>query len=315
VQTLVAEAVAIAKAIEGRAPVRVVWTREDDIQGGYYRPLFVHRLQGGLDAAGRIVGWRHRIVGQPLASDTPAGKVDSSIVDGAVSLPYDIANLTVDAHATKVGVPVLWWRSVGASHNAYSIETFIDELAAAAGSDPVEFRLSMLAREPAAAGVLRLAADKAGWGARPPNGIFRGIAMHEWVGTHVAQVAEISLNGDGVTVERVVCAVDCGTAINPDIVKAQMEGGIGFGLGAALRDAITLNAGRVEQSNFHDYKPLRINDMPRVEVHIVPSSRPPTGVGEAGVPPIAPAVANAIHAATGERVRTLPFDRHSFRRG
>jgi isoquinoline 1-oxidoreductase subunit beta len=240
--------------------------------------------------------------------------VDSSMTQGAVSLPYAVANLTVDVHPMKTGVPVLWWRSVGSSHNAYSIETFIDELAAAAGKDPLNYRLSLLASQPAASRVLMLAADKAGWGNKPPAGLFRGVAMHEWVGTHVAQVAEISIDGGAVKVERVVCAVDCGTAINPDIVKAQMEGGIAFGLGAALRGAMTLTDGRVDQSNFHDYKPLRMADMPRVEVYIVPSVAPPTGVGEAAVPPIAPAVANAIYAATGERVRRLPFDRQSFRR-
>ena len=315
VQTVVAEAVAIAKAIEGRAPVRVVWTREDDIQGGHYRPLFLHRLRAGLDEAGRLVGWQHRIVGQPISFGAPAEtRVDETMVQGAASLPYAIANLTVDAHATKAGVPVFWWRSVGSSHNAYSTETFVDEIAAAAAKDPVEFRLALLSHRPQAAAVLTLAAEKSGWGRPPPAGRFRGIAMHEWVGTHVAQVAEISLDRGAVKVERVVCAVDCGTAINPDIVKAQMEGGIAYGLGAALYGAITLTAGRVDQSNFHDYRPLRIDDMPHVEVHIVASNRPPTGVGEAAVPPIAPAVANAIFAATGIRVRALPFGGQILRR-
>ena len=312
-QTVVAEAVSIAKAIGGRAPVRVVWTREDDIRGGFYRPLFVHRLRAGLDSKGQIVGWHHRVVGQPLMPLGPNSRgVDPGMVQGAVTLPYAIANLTVEAHAMQTGVPVMWWRSVGSSHNAYSTETFMDELAAAAGKDPVEFRLSLLAQQPLAANVLSLAAEKAGWGKSAPAGLFRGVAVHEWVNTFVAQVAEISLDRGAVKVERVVCAVDCGTAINPDIVKAQMEGGIGFGLGAALRNAITLTGGRVDQSNFHDYQPLRIDDMPRVEVHIVPSGRAPTGVGEAAVPPIAPAVANAIFAATGKRVRALPFEGQNF---
>jgi isoquinoline 1-oxidoreductase beta subunit len=312
VQTVVAEAVAIAKAFGGRAPVRVMYSREDDIAGGYYRPLFVHRLRAGLDGAGRIVGWQHRIVGQPT-SQTP-GNRDSSLAQAAASLPYAIANVTVDAHPTSVGVPVMWWRSVGASHSGYAVETFIDELAFAANKDPVEFRLSLLAAQPAAAAVLTLAADKAGWSKPPPAGRFRGVALAEWVGTQVAQVAEVSLDGGALKVERVVCAIDCGTAVNPDIVAAQMEGGIAFGLAAALRGAITLSAGRVDQSNFHDYQPLRMADMPRVEVFIVPSSRPPSGVGEAGVPPIAPAVANALFAATGQRVRTLPFAGQSFAR-
>jgi len=311
VQTVVAEAVAIAKAFGGRAPVRVMFSREDDIAGGYYRPLFVHRLRAGLDGAGRIVGWHHRIVGQPLTPQT-SGNLDSSLAQGATSLPYAIANVTVDAHPTNVGVPVMWWRSVGASHSGYAVETFIDELAAAANKDPVDFRLSLLAAQPAAAAVLRLAAEKAGWGQPLPAGRFRGVALQEWVGTQVAQVAEISLDGGALKVERVVCAVDCGTAINPDIVAAQMEGGIAFGLAAALRGAITLTEGRVDQSNFHDYQPLRMADMPRVEVHIVPSTRPPSGVGEAGVPAIAPAVANALYAATGQPVRSLPFAGQKF---
>jgi isoquinoline 1-oxidoreductase beta subunit len=314
-QTVVAEAVSIAKAIGGRAPLRVVWTREDDIRGGSYRPLFVHRLRAGLDNKGQIVGWHHRVVGQPLMPLAPGGRgVDPGMVQGAVTLPYAIANLTVDAHATQAGVPVTWWRSVGSSHNAYSTETFMDELAAAARKDPVEFRLSLLAQKPLAANVLSLAAEKAGWGKNTPAGLFRGVAVHEWVNTFVAQIAEVSLDRGAPRVERVVCAVDCGMAINPDIVKAQMEGGIGFGLGAALRNAITLTGGRVDQSNFHDYQPLRIDDMPRVEVHILPSRRAPTGVGEAAVPPVAPAVANAIFAATGKRVRALPFDGQNLRR-
>lgn len=311
VQTVVAEAVAIAKAFGGRAPVRVMFSREDDIQGGYYRPLFVHRLRAGLDKSGRIVGWQHRIVGQPLTPQT-SGNLDSSLAQGAASLPYAIANVAVEAHPTSVGVPVMWWRSVGASHSGYAVETFIDELAAAANKDPVDFRLSLLTARPAAASVLTLAAEKAGWGRPPPDGRFRGVALQEWVGTQVAQVAEISLDGGVLKVERVVCAIDCGTAINPDIVAAQMEGGIAFGLAAALRGAITLTAGRVDQSNFHDYQPLRMADMPRVEVHIVPSNRPPSGVGEAGVPAIAPAVANALYAATGKPVRSLPFAARKF---
>jgi isoquinoline 1-oxidoreductase subunit beta len=312
-QTVVAEATAIAKALGGHAPVRVMFSREDDIAGGYYRPAFVHRLRAGLDGAGRIVGWQHRIVGQPLSPQT-GGHVDSSLAQGAATMPYAIANVSVEAHQTNVGVPVMWWRSVGASHSGYAVETFIDELAFAANKDPVEFRLSLLSAQPAAAGVLTLAAEKAGWNRPPVAGLFRGVALQEWVGTQVAQVAEISLDNGALKVERVVCAVDCGTAINPDIVAAQMEGGIAFGLSAVLRGAITLTGGRVDQSNFHDYQVLRMADMPRVEVHIVPSNRPPSGVGEAGVPAIAPAVANALFAATGQRVRTLPFAGQSFAR-
>lgn len=312
---LVTEAASIAKAIDGRAPVHLVWTREDDIQGGSYRPMVVHRLRGGLDEHGRLVGWHHRIVGQPLSGEALGNSnVDPSTVQGAATLPYTIANLAVEAHAMNAGIPVLWWRSVGSSHNAYSTETFLDELAAAAGKDPLAFRLSLLAQHPRPAGVLKLAAEKSGWDRPPRPGRYRGIALHEWVGTHVAQVAEISLERDSLKVERVICAVDCGVAINPDIIKAQMEGGIAFGLGAALHGAITLSEGRIDQSNFHDYKPLRLSDMPEVEVYIAPSSLRPTGIGEAAVPPIAPAVANAIRAATGNTVRILPLADQKFRR-
>lgn len=312
---MVGEAVAIAKAIGGRAPVKLVWTREDDIQGGRYRPMYYHRLRAGLDANGAIVGWQHRIVGQSILKGTPFGGmvkdgIDATSVEGAANLPYAIPNLSLDLHTTEVGVPVLWWRSVGSTHTAYATEHFLDELARAGGKDPVEFRLAMLKGHPRHAGVLKLAAEKATWGSNLPAGRFRGVAVHESFNTVVAQVAEVSIRDDGtVKVERVVCSVDCGIAVNPDQVKAQMEGGIGYGLGAALRNAITLTEGRVDQSNFNDYEPLRIDDMPVVEVHIAPSAAAPTGVGEPGTPVIAPAVANAILAATGKPVRRLPFAR------
>jgi isoquinoline 1-oxidoreductase beta subunit len=217
----------------------------------------------------------------------------------------------VDLHTTDVKVPVLWWRSVGSTHTAYSTEVFIDELAEAAGRDPLDFRLEMLGSHPRHANVLKLAAEKAGWGEALPEGRARGLAVHESFNTFVAEVAEIAVADDGtIKVEKVVCAVDCGLAVNPDQVKAQMEGGIGYGLGAVLHDAVTLKDGRVEQSNFHDYLPLRINEMPAVEVYIVPSAEAPTGVGEPGVPPIGPAVANAVYKATGRRIRVLPFALH-----
>lgn len=314
---MVSEAVGIAKAIGGRAPVKLVWTREDDIQGGRYRPMYFHRLRAGLDADGRLVAWQHRIVGQSIARGTPfaAGMIHNGIdhtsVEGASTLPYLVPDITVDLHTTDVGVPVLWWRAVGSTHTAYSTEAFIDELAEAAGKDPVDFRLALLAGHPRHAGVLKLAAEKAGWGSAPPAGRTRGIAVHESFNTFVAEVAEVSVADDGtVKVEKVVCAVDCGVAVNPDQVKAQMEGGIGYGLGAVLHDAVTLKDGRVEQSNFHDYLPLRIDEMPAVEVYIVESAEAPTGVGEPGVPPIGPAVANAVYKATGRRIRALPFALH-----
>jgi isoquinoline 1-oxidoreductase beta subunit len=308
------EAAAVAKAIGGGTPVKVMWTREDDIRGGKYRPLYVHRLRAGLDARGTIVGWEHRIVGQSIAAGTPFESVlvkdgiDGTSVEGAATLPYDIPNLTVELHTTKVGVPVLWWRSVGSTHTAYSTETFLDELAHAAGRDPLEVRRALLAKHPRHLGTLNLAAEKAGWGQAVPAGRARGIAVHESFNSVVAQIAEVSRRPDGLPrVERVVCAVDCGTAINPDIVRAQMEGGIGYGLAAALWSEVTLVQGRVQQRNFDDYRPLRIDDMPAIEVHIVPSGAAPTGVGEPGVPPIAPAVANAFFHLTGQRVRRLPF--------
>ena len=308
------EAVSIAKAINGRAPVKMIWTREDDMRAGFYRPLYLHTMRAGLDAQGKIVAWQHRIVGQSILAGTPfegmmvKDGVDGTSVEGASTLPYDIPNLLVDLHTTKVGVPVLWWRSVGSTHTAFSTETFIDELAAAAGKDPLEFRRAMLAKHPRHLGVLNLAAQKAGWGKPLAKGRGRGIAVHESFNSFVAQVVEVTAKADGTfKVDRVVCAVDCGVAVNPDVIKAQMEGGVGFALSAALYGAITLKDGRVEQSNFHDYQPLRINEMPKVEVHIVPSTEKPTGVGEPGVPPVAPAVANAIFAATGKRLRNLPL--------
>ena len=310
-----AEAASVAKAIGGRQPIKLVWTREDDIRGGRYRPLFVHRLRAGLDAQGRIVAWEHRIVGQSFLKGTPfAGLIkdgiDATSVEGGSTLPYAIPNLGVELHSPEVGVPTLWWRSVGHTHTAFSTETFLDELAQAAKRDPFELRRELLKDHPRHRAVLELAAAKAGWGNPLPAGRARGIALQESFGSFVAQVAEVSRGKDGLpTVERVVCAVDCGVAVNPDVIRAQMEGAIGFGLGAALWSEITLDKGRVVQSNFHDYRTLRIEDMPRVEVHIVPSGEPPTGVGEPGVPPIAPAVANALFKLTGQPVRRLPFAR------
>jgi isoquinoline 1-oxidoreductase beta subunit len=308
------EAVSIAKAIDGRVPVKMVWTREDDMRAGYYRPLFLHTLRAGLDAQGKVVAWQHRIVGQSILAGTPFESimvkdgVDATSVEGASTLPYAIPNLLVDLHSPRVGVPVLWWRSVGSTHTAYSTETFIDELAAAAGQDPLAFRRVLLAQHPRHLGVLNLAAQKAGWGKPMAKGRGRGIAVHESFSSYVAHVVEVTVKADGaLKVDRVVCAVDCGVAVNPDVIRAQMEGGAGFALSAALHGAITLKDGRVEQSNFHDYQPLRINEMPLVEVHIVPSSEKPTGAGEPGVPPVAPAVANAIFAATGQRLRNLPL--------
>ena len=310
------EAASIARVLGDGRPIKVVWTREDDVQGGFYRPLYVHRLRAGLDANGRVVAWEHRIVGQSIVTGTPLAPlrvrdgIDLTSVEGAANLPYDIPNIAVELHSPTVGIPVLWWRAVGSTHTAYSTEAFLDELARAAGRDPVAMRRAMLQKHPRHLGVLDLAASRAGWGQPLPSGRARGVAIHQCFGSVVAQVAEVSRDADGLPrVERVVCAVDCGIAVNPDVVRAQMEGSIGFGLGSALWSEITVVDGRVQQSNFHDFRILRIDEMPRVEVHIVPSAAPPTGVGEPGVPPIAPAVANAWLALGGAPVRRLPFAR------
>lgn len=315
----VLEAVQVAKAIRGRAPVKLVWTREDDMRAGYYRPAYVHRLTAALDESGNPVAWTHRIVGQSIMTGTPMeggmvkNGIDHTSVEGAANLPYAIPNLHVDLHSPALAVPVQWWRSVGSTHTGFSTETFIDELAHAANKDPVQFRRTLLAGHPRHLAALDLAANKAGWDAALAPGKTgekrgRGIAVHESFNTVVAEVAEVTVNPDGsYRVDRVVCAVDCGIAVNPDVIIAQMEGGIGFGLAAALRGEITLKDGRIEQSNFHDYPLLRIDEMPQVEVHIVSSESKPTGVGEPGVPPIAPAVANALFAATGQRLCNLPL--------
>jgi isoquinoline 1-oxidoreductase subunit beta len=307
----IVEGVEVAKGVN--APVRLMWTREDDIAGGYYRPMALHGFEAALDERGLPLAWRHRIVCQSILAGGPfAGMIKDGVdpvsVEGAANLPYAIPNLAVDLHSPKLPVPVLWWRSVGSSHTAFATECFLDELAQAGGKDPLELRRALLADQPRHLGVLDLAAAKAGWGTPLPAGRGRGLAVHESFHSFVAQVVEVTVGLKGeIKVDRVVCAVDCGIAVTPDQVRAQMEGGIAFALSAALFGEITLKDGRAEQSNFHDYRCLRMNEMPAVEVHIVPSSAPPTGVGEPGVPPLAPALANAIFAATGKRVRKLPM--------
>jgi isoquinoline 1-oxidoreductase subunit beta len=311
----IVEAVSVAKALGANGiPVKLQWTREDDIRGGLYRPLYLHRLEAALDNNGQLVGWQHRIVGQSIIAGTAFAAVmvkdgiDGTSIEGAANLPYAVPNMSVELSTTETGVPVLWWRVVGSSHTAYATEAFIDEIAHAAGKDPFAFRQAMLEHHPRHKAVLELAAKAAGWGSPLPKGKGRGIAVAEAFGTYVAQVAEVTVAPNGkVKVDRVVCAVDCGTPINPDVITAQMEGGIGFGLGAALYGAITLKDGQVEQTNFDAYQVLRIDEMPKVEVHIVPSPEAPTGVGEPGVAPVGPAVANAVFAATGKRLRVLPF--------
>jgi isoquinoline 1-oxidoreductase subunit beta len=311
----IVEAVSIAKAYGADGtPIKLQWTREDDIHGGLYRPMYFHKLEAGLDTQGRLMGWRHVIVGQSIMAGTMFAQmmkdgVDGTSVEGAANIAYAIPNIAVDLSTTQNGVPILWWRVVGSSHTTFAVEAFIDEVAHAAGEDPFAFRVKLLDHHPRMKAVLELAAEKAGWSSGPlPKGKGRGIAVCEAFKTFVAQVAEVSVDeAGGVKVDRVVCAVDCGTPINPDIITAQMEGGIGFGLGAVLYGAITLKDGLVEQDNFNNYRVLRMNEMPKVEVHIVQSTEAPTGVGEPGVAPLGPAVANAVFAATGKRIHVLPF--------
>ena len=307
----VIEAVEIAR--DAKVPVKTVWTREDDIKGGYYRPMYVHRVNAGVDAAGKIIGWDHTIVGQSIIEGTAfepmmvKGGIDATSVEGVADTPYDIPNMQVSLHTTRTGVPGLWWRSVGHTHTAFVMETMMDDLAKAAGKDPVAFRRDHLAKHPRIATVLALAAEKADWGSPLPNGVARGIAVHESFGTVCAEVAEVSVDKGQIKVRRVVAAIDCGLAVNPLTISAQVESAIAFGLSAALYGQLTLKDGVVEQSNFHDYPVLRIADMPKIEVHIVQGGTVPTGVGEPGTPPIAPAVSNAIFALTGKRLREMPF--------
>ncbi len=304
------EAVQISKAV--KAPVKVIWTREDDMRGGYYRPYWCDYVAAGLDQQGNITSWMHRIVGQSIVAGTPFESamvkdgIDGTSVEGAAELPYAIPNVQVELHSPRLPIPTLWWRSVGHSHTAFVVETFLDELAHAAGKDPFEFRRALLANHSRHKRALELVAERAGWGKPLPAGKGRGIAVHESFGSFIAQVAEVAVEKEEVRVERVVCAIDCGPVVNPDTVKAQMEGGIVFGLTAALKGEITFANGRVQQSNFHDYPMLRMYECPRIEVLIVPSTDKQGGTGEPGVPPVAPALANAIFAVTGKRIRRLP---------
>ena len=308
-------AVNVAKAIGGRAPVRVQYTREDDTGAGLYRPMYVHAVKVGLDARGGIAAWKHDIVGQSIMAGTPMEAmvkdgIDPTSVEGVAVSPYALPMMAGDLHTQALAPRPLWWRSVGNTHTAYVMETMMDELAVAAGKDPLAFRLALLTKSERAAGVLKLAAEKAGWGKPARAGVAQGIAMHYSFKTYVAQVAEVSMRNGKVRVERVVCAVDCGVAVNPDVIRAQMEGGIGYALGALYYGEIEIKDGRAVQRNFDTYRSLRIQEMPVVEVHIVPSTAAPTGVGEPGVPPLAPAVANAIARLGGPRVRRLPLARH-----
>ncbi|OIQ32773.1 MAG: dehydrogenase [Alphaproteobacteria bacterium MedPE-SWcel] len=300
-------------------PVKLVWTREDDIRGGNYRPATGHKVRVGLSRDGRITGWDHQIAGQSIMKGTFFEQVavhdgvDSTLVEGVTENPYNIPGQAIGLTDTEKATSVLWWRSVGHTHTAYVMETMMDLAARAANTDPVDFRLAHLADgtddQIRQARVLKLAAEKAGWG-QPPEGRTQGIAVHKSFSTFVAEVVEISGTAeDGIVIEKVTAAVDCGVAINPDVIKAQIEGGIGYGIGHAMRDQITLVDGQVEQSNFPDYEPLRISDIKKIETHIVPSPLAPTGIGEPGTPPSAPALANAIAALpqSDDLVAELPM--------
>ena len=310
----VAEAVHVAKA--AGAPVKTVWTREDDMRGGYYRPAFFHRARLGIGADGLPVAWDHDMAGQSIVAGTffeamiPENGVDPSSTEGLADSPYmaEVPNYRIGVHTPTPGVPVLWWRSVGHTHTAFVTETLIDEAAYAAGRDPVDYRRALLANHPRHLGVLNLAAEKAGWGSPLPAGRARGIAVHESFGSFVAEVAEVSLESSNrIRVHRVTCAIDCGIVVNPETIRAQLEGAVAYGLGAALHSAITLRDGQVQESNFDGYQVLRQAEMPAVDVHIVPSKEPPGGVGEPGTPPIGPAVANAVFVLTEQRLRDLPL--------
>jgi len=308
-QDFVTDAVETSKAV-GK-PVKVIWTREDDIRHDYYRPATYNRLRAALGKTGLPVAWSHQIAGPSILArvfpDRTKDGTDWSNTEGASNIPYDIPNMHVTYAMVNPGVPVGFWRSVGSSQNAYITECFLDELAVTGRQDPFELRRRLMDNHPRHKGVLELAADKAGWNKPLPTGRYRGIAVAHSFASYVAQVAEVSIERGKVRVHRVVCALDCGMVVNPGIIEAQMESGIVYGLTAALKGEITLDKGRVVQSNFHDYPLLTMEEMPAVEVHIVQSTEPPGGVGEPGVPPIAPAVANAVFAATGKPVRRLPI--------
>jgi isoquinoline 1-oxidoreductase subunit beta len=308
----VTRAVQIAMHVDG--PVKVVWTREEDIQHDMYRPYWFDRISGGLDEKGKPIAWDHRFAGSSvIARYLPHAfnkGVDPDTAEGAIDLVYDLPNFHVEyMRVEPPGIPTAFWRSVGPSHNVFVTESFMDEMAAAAKQDPVAYRLALLDKTPRAKAVLELAAQKAGWGQPLPERAGRGVSLQFVFGTYIAQVAEVEVAKNGaVRVRRVVCAVDCGTVVNPDTVQAQIQGAIIFGITAALYGEITLKNGRVEQTNFDTYQMLRMSEAPAIEVHIVESSEPPGGMGECGTSAIVPAVANAIFAATGKRLRKMPVD-------
>ena len=305
------DAVEISKKI--KKPVKLLWTREVDMKHDYYRPASIHMLKGTISKNNELTSWQHRITspsisGQRSPERFKDGRLDRSAVNGANNLPYEIPNVLVDYVMSNTNVPVGWWRSVYNSQNAFANEVFIDELAHKAGMDALEFRIKLLQNSPRHKEALRLAAEKAGWGQPLPKGQGMGLAVHESFGSWSAQVAKVTISKDhDISVDKIVASVDCGTVINPDGVKAQMEGSIVYGLTSTLKGEITIEQGAVAQSNFHEFELLQMHEMPEVEIHIVPSTEPPGGAGEPGLPPVAPAVANAIFNATGKRIRKLPI--------
>ncbi|HEY0478139.1 MAG TPA: xanthine dehydrogenase family protein molybdopterin-binding subunit [Kofleriaceae bacterium] len=309
----VSEAVIVAKA--AGVPVKVVWTREDDMRGGYYRPAYVHRIQAGLDDKGRPVAWDHVVVGQSIVAGTPfegmmmKHGIDPTSVEGLAESPYleSTGAIRVSLHSPRTAIPVLWWRSVGNTHTSFAMESMIDEAAHASGQDPLAYRMALLKEKPRHAAALALAADKAGWGTPPPAGHARGLAVHESFGSIVAHVAEVSVDQGRIRVHAVTSAVDCGLAVNPLSVEAQVQGSVAYGLSAALYGKLTLAGGQVQESNFHDYPVVRMFDMPKVTVHIIKSGAKMGGIGEPATAPIAPAVANAVFALTKQRLRSLPL--------
>ena len=315
----VGPAVEIAKRLPG-IPVQLVWTREDDLTDGFYRPQAHHHVVAHLGADGFPVAWQHTVVGQPLVKGTPLEKmmlnpqtgIEVTLTEGIDNLPYAIPVVHVQVHQTSAKVPVQWWRSVGSTHTSFALECGIDECARAARQDPVAYRLALLKNSPKEKRALEMVAAKAGWGTPLPKGRARGVAVASSFGSTVAQVAEVSVVDGQPRVHRVVAVMDCGTVVNPRLVEQQVQSAIALGLSAALREEITFAADQVEQTNFHAYRPLRLHEMPVVEVHLVESTEPPTGVGEPGTPPIGPAVANALRALTGEAVRQLPFSRRNW---
>ncbi|WP_339488402.1 xanthine dehydrogenase family protein molybdopterin-binding subunit [Pseudomonas rhizophila] len=304
-QDFIAEAVEVAKAVN--VPVKTLWSREDDMQGGYYRAAFAQHLRVALGADGRPVAWSQTTAGQSIFPD--ASGIHPTSVEGMSDSPYIMRSpaYRVEAHAPRSNIPVWYWRSVGHSHNAFVMESAVDELAHAAGQDPLAYRRLLLESDPRHLGVLNLAAERFGWGRTPAPGRGHGLAVHQSFGSYCAQAVEVSIEGGNIRVHRVVCAIDCGIPVNPDNIKAQMESAIVFGLSAALFGQMSIKEGRIQQSNFHDYRVLRINEMPQIEAHVLPSTESPGGVGEPATPPIAAAVANAVFALTGQRLRELPL--------